>query len=69
MKKNMGTIDRLIRTLVAVVIGFLLLLGKISGFLAVVFGIFAVVLLLTSAIGWCPLYSPLGISTKREKMP
>ncbi len=67
MRKNMGNIDRIIRTLVAVVIGFLLLTGKLSGALAVILGIFAVVLLVTSIIGWCPAYLPLGISTRKAE--
>ena len=67
MRKNMGNIDRIIRTLVAVVIGFLLLTGKLSGALAIILGIFAVILLVTSIIGWCPAYLPLGISTRKAE--
>ncbi|MFN3396302.1 MAG: DUF2892 domain-containing protein [Thermodesulfovibrionales bacterium] len=29
-------------------------------------GIIAVVFLLTSLLGWCPTYVPLGISTRKE---
>ena len=67
MKKNMGTADRVIRTVVAVVIGLLYFTGTISGTLAVVLSIVAVAFLLTSAIGFCPLYAPFGISTKKKK--
>ncbi len=63
MRKNMGTIDRVIRTLLAVVIIVLYLTNSISGVLAIVLGIVAVVFLLTSLVGVCPAYSPLGIST------
>jgi hypothetical protein len=66
MKKNMGTADRVIRTLAAVVIGILLLTGQISGTLATVLGIFAVGFLLTSAISFCPLYLPFKISTLKK---
>jgi hypothetical protein len=69
MKKNMGTADRIIRLLAAVVIGILLLTGQLSGTLATVLGIFAVAFLLTSAIGFCPLYSPFNISTLRKSEP
>lgn len=65
MKKNMGTVDRAMRIIVALIIGILLIFGQISGTLAVVLGIFLIMLLLTSAIGWCPLYIPLGISTRK----
>jgi hypothetical protein len=66
MKKNMGTADRAIRTIAAMVIGILLLTGQISGTLATVLGIFAVVFLLTSAVGFCPLYFPFKISTLKK---
>ncbi len=66
MKKNMGTADRIIRTVAAVVIGVLLLAGTLSGTLAIVLGVLAIVFLLTSAVGWCPLYAPFKISTMKK---
>jgi hypothetical protein len=65
MKKNMGTVDRALRILVAIVISILLLSGQISGILSIILSIFVITLLLTSVIGWCPLYLPLGISTRK----
>ena len=65
MKKNMGTVDRLIRTLLAIGVGVLYFTDRISGTLAIVLGVFAVVFLLTSFVAWCPLYTPLGISTRK----
>ncbi len=64
MKKNMGTIDRAIRTAAALVIGGLYFGGQISGTVAVVLSLIAVVFLLTSLVGWCPAYLPLGLSTR-----
>lgn len=64
MKKNMGIIDRTMRTLLAVVVGVLYYLEIISGTIAIVLGILAVVFLITSFIGTCPLYLPFGLSTK-----
>lgn len=66
MKKNMGTVDRVIRTLVAIGIGVLYFTGRIGGTLAIVLGAFAVVFLLTSFVARCPAYLPLGISTRRQ---
>lgn len=63
MKTNMGTLDRVLRTVVALVIAALYYTGKISGTVAIVLGVFAVIFLLTSFISFCPLYAPLGIST------
>jgi hypothetical protein len=67
MKKNMGTADRVIRTVVAVVIALLYFTGTISGTLAVVLSIIAIAFLLTSAISFCLVYVPFGISTKKKK--
>lgn len=63
MKKNMGTIDRVIRVLLALLIANLYFTGIISGTLAAVLGVVAVIFLVTSAIGFCPMYVPLKIST------
>lgn len=66
MEKNMGTADRVIRTLLAVLVVILYLAGVISGLAAVILGIFALIFILTSIIGFCPLYSPLKISTRKK---
>ena len=65
-KKNMCTIDRTIRVVLAVVVGILYMMGQISGTAAVILGLFAVIFLLTSAVGFSPLFVPLGISMVRE---
>lgn len=66
MKPNMGTIDRVLRTAVAVIVIVLYAGGSISGTLAIVLGVIAAAFLLTSAIGWCPAYVPFGLSTRRR---
>ncbi|MDX1332219.1 MAG: DUF2892 domain-containing protein [Robiginitalea sp.] len=63
MKKNMGTADRVIRFIVAAVIGVLYYTGTISGTLGIVLLVLAGVFVLTSFISFCPLYAPFGIST------
>jgi len=63
MKHNMGTVDRVLRAVVGVILGYLIFSGKVEGVLAVILGIFGIMLILTSAIGYCPPYSLLGIST------
>jgi len=64
MKKNMGTIDRVVRAVVALVVGYLILSGSITGALAIILGVLAVVFLATSAMGSCPLYIPLNLDTR-----
>lgn len=66
MKMNMGTIDRLIRLIVVVVIGVLYYTGQVSGLLATILGIVAVAFLVTSILGWCPAYLPFGLSTRKR---
>jgi hypothetical protein len=63
MKKNIGTIDRIIRMLLAIVVIMLYLTGSITGFTAIILGILAIVFVITSLIGFCPLYVPFKIST------
>jgi len=62
----MGVIDRIIRVVLAVVVGIFILTGQLSGVAAIVLGILAVVFLLTSAVAFCPLYVPFHISTKKK---
>ncbi len=64
MTKNMGTADKTIRILIAAVIGILIISDQITGTLAWILGILAVVFLVTSFVGNCPLYGPLKISTR-----
>lgn len=63
MKKNMGGIDRIIRIIVAVVIGLLFWQGIIAGTLAYVLFVVAGVFLLTSFVSFCPLYAIVGLNT------
>jgi len=67
MVRNMGTLDRIIRVLLAVVVLVLYLAGAISGLAAVILGILAAVFVLTSLVGFCPLYLPFNFSTSRKK--
>ncbi|MFQ3173149.1 MAG: hypothetical protein ACI9WT_001252 [Flavobacterium sp.] len=64
MKKNMGLIDKVIRSIVAAVIALLYFTNVISGTLALILGAFAIIFLITSFVSFCPLYAPFGISTR-----
>jgi len=66
MKLNMGAADRAIRIVVAIAIAVLYFTHLISGTLAIVLGIIAIAFVLTSFTGWCPLYLPLRVSTRRQ---
>jgi K+-transporting ATPase A subunit len=64
MTKNMGTADRAIRTVVALVIAVLYFTGRISGAIGIVLLLVAVMFLVTSMVGWCPGYLPCRFSTR-----
>jgi uncharacterized membrane protein YesL len=67
MKKNMGGADRIIRTILAIVVAVLYFTDQISGTAAIILGVFAVIFLLTSFIGFCPLYVPFKLSTRKKE--
>ena len=65
-EKNMGTLDRAIRVVIAVVIAVLYFNGYLSGLTATVLGIFAIIFIITSFVGICPLYTVVGLSTCKK---
>jgi hypothetical protein len=67
MKKNMGTIDKVIRVLIALTIATLVYAKVISGTLAIVLLVFAVIFFVTSLLSFCPLYIPIGLNTGKKK--
>ncbi len=67
MKKNIGNTDKLIRLILALIIAVLYFLNVITGTLALVLGILAVVLVATSLLNFCGLYAIFGISTCKTK--
>ncbi len=67
MKNNMGSIDRIIRALFALGVGFLYYFDVITGVGAIVLGIIALVMLVTAFIGFCPAYVPFNINTGGDK--
>lgn len=67
MKKNMGQADRIVRVLLAAIVAVLYFTSVISGTIAIVLLALAIVFILTSLIGSCPLYLPFGLSTVRKR--
>lgn len=67
MKKNLGAIDKSIRISIAVTIAILYLINVISGTLAIVLGLLAIVFVATSFMNFCPLYAPFGINTYKKQ--
>ena len=63
----MGTADRIIRVLLALVFFGLYFAQVVTGTAGIVLLVLAVVFVITSLIAFCPLYPLIGISTKREQ--
>jgi len=60
MTANVGSADRVVRVIIGLVILSYLFIGEGS---ARYFGLIGLVPLLTAAIGYCPLYSIIGMNT------
>ncbi|HAR72277.1 YgaP family membrane protein [Empedobacter falsenii] len=67
MKKNMGTFDKSIRLLIAIILVVLYFTNVISGTLGIIALIIAGVFILTSLLSFCPLYTVLGFNTCEKK--
>ena len=66
MKQNIGTIDKVVRILAAVLIAILYFTNVISGTMAIVLLAIAAIFIATSLVGTCPIYLALGIGTKKK---
>ena len=64
IEKNVGTIDRIVRLVLAVALATLYFTDAVPGTLGIVFLVLAVVFALTAAVSICPLYLPFGLSTR-----
>lgn len=64
MLRNVGTIDRAIRAALGLAVLSLVFVGPQS-----LWGLVGLILLLTAAIGYCPVYHLLGISTRPGARP
>jgi small-conductance mechanosensitive channel len=67
MKKNLGSVERIIRIFVALVVAILYFTNQISGIAAIVLGVIAVTFILTSFVAFCPIYAALGFSAKKSE--
>jgi hypothetical protein len=67
MKHNIGKMDRMIRSTVGMGIIYAFIRGAMGGPIAVILGLFAVMLIATAVFGYCPPYKWLGINTNKSK--
>jgi hypothetical protein len=66
MKLNMGSLDRIIRVVLAIIFAVLYFTGTISGTLGIILLVLGGVFLLTSLVSFCPLYVPFKINTRKS---
>ena len=66
MKKNIGTIDRRLRTLLSLILFTLIYFKVLQGTTAWVGSVLAFVLIITSMLQFCPLYIPFRITTIKK---
>ncbi len=62
----MGTLDKVVRIVIALVIAGLYFAEKISGTTAIILLSLAIIFIITSFLSFCPLYLPFGISTRKK---
>ncbi|MEI6436991.1 MAG: DUF2892 domain-containing protein [Bacteroidota bacterium] len=67
MKNNMGIADKIVRIIVAIIFAALYFTDTVPGILGIILLVLGVVFVLTSLIGFCPLYLPFGINTGAKK--
>lgn len=66
MQKNIGTIDRVIRIVIGVILFVLHFTYDFSNTVDMLVLIMATFILVTCLISFCPFYVPFGISTRKE---
>ena len=67
MKKNMGSLDKTIRLILAIGIALLVYFEVVTGTIAYILIALAGIFVLTSFLSFCPLYAPFGLSTCKRK--
>jgi hypothetical protein len=63
MKPNMGTVDRILRVVLAAIFAYLYFSGTVTGTLGLILVILGAVFVLTSLVSFCPLYTLVGLNT------
>ena len=62
----MGTIDKVIRIVMALILAVLYFTGVVSGTLGIILLVIAAVFVLTSLVSFCPLYPLIGLNTNKK---
>ena len=65
---NEGSIDRAVRVILGITLVGVVIAGSLTTPLLYLVGVVAALLLVTGAIGFCPLYAALRISTAGNRV-
>jgi hypothetical protein len=63
MEQNAGTVDRIVRVVIGVILLYAVATNMVQGIAMYVAGILGLMMLVTAAIAYCPLYPVLKINT------
>ncbi len=67
MEKNAGTVDRVVRVVIGIVLLYAVATGKVSGIVMYVAGLLGIMMLVTAALAYCPLYPVMKINTASKE--
>jgi hypothetical protein len=67
MKKNIGSADKTIRVIIALIFAVMFFTKTVQGTFGYILLVVAFVFLLTSLVGFCPLYALFGINSCKKK--
>ena len=63
----MGTLDRGLRIIIAIVASIFYFGGAMTGILGTIVLVLSIIFLITGFVGFCPIYAPLGLSSVMKK--
>jgi len=66
MKKNMGSVDKIVRFIIAALFVILYISGVVTGTIGIILLVLAAVFVLTSLVSFCPLYTLIGMNTNKD---
>lgn len=67
MKKNIGSIDKIIRFILAAVFITMYATGLVTGTLGIVLLVLSGIFIVTASINFCPIWAAFGIKTLQGK--
>ena len=67
MKKNLGSVDKIIRIVIAAIFALLYFTNTVTGIWGIILLLLGGVFVLTSIVSWCPIYFSCRISTLKTK--